>query len=181
MRTLGIDPVHGTRHTFDGLLSAMSRPGSIHTVPAPADHAVIATLVDHEVTVATSDETLRKALSEHGRLNPESADNASVVHLLDHSTVNLQDCKRGSLTEPSDSATVVYRLSMVSAESPDGTTVMLSGPGVDRTRSLSVSLPKDELAELAAVQSDYPRGVDAIFTTETRLAAIPRSASLEVA
>lgn len=180
MRALGIDPVHDTRRTFDGLLSAMSRPGSIHPVPAPADHAIITTLVDHEVTVATSDEVLQKALSEQGRFNPESPDEASVVHVLDHTTVDVRDCKRGSLVEPSDGATIVYRVGKVSTAEFDATRITLSGPGVDDTKTLSVALPETELSALAEVQSEYPRGIDAVFATEDRLAAIPRSVSMEV-
>jgi len=181
VRALGIDPVHDTRRTFDGLLSAMSRPGSIHTVPAPADHAIITTLVDHEVTVATSDEVLEKALSEQGRFNPESPDEASVVHVLDHTAVDVRNCKRGSLVEPSDGATIIYRVEAVAAGDADETMVTLSGPGVDGDRTLSVALPESELSALAAVQSEYPRGVDAVFATEDRLAAIPRSVTVEVA
>lgn len=179
MRALGIDPVHDTRQTFDGLLSAMSRPGSVHSVPAPADHAVIATLVDHEITVATDDETLREVLSGQGRLNPAGVDEADIVHTLDHTDIDVRDCKRGSLVEPSDGATVVYRVDRVGTEQTD-TTIRLSGPGVDGARSVSVSLPEAELSDLTAVQSDYPRGVDAVFAAEDRLAAVPRSVTMEV-
>ena len=179
MRALGIDPVHDTRQTFDGLLSAMSRPGSVHAVPAPADHAIIATLVDHEVTAATDDETLRTVLSEQGRLNPATPADADVVHVLDHTDIDIRDCKRGSLVEPSDGATVVYRVDRVGTEQTD-TTIRLSGPGVDGARSVSVALPEAELSDLTAVQSDYPRGVDAVFAAADRLAAVPRSVTMEV-
>lgn len=180
MRALGIDPVHDTRQTFDGLLSAMSRPGSVHTVPAPADHALIATLVDHEVTVATPDEPVRETLSEQGRFNPESPTDASVVHVLDHTDIDVRDCKRGSLVEPSDGATIIYRVGMVSTGESDEPSVTLSGPGIAGTRTLSVALPETELSALAESQADYPRGVDAVFATENRLAAIPRSVTMEV-
>jgi alpha-D-ribose 1-methylphosphonate 5-triphosphate synthase subunit PhnH len=181
VRALGIDPVHDTRQTFDGLLTAMSRPGTVHTVPAPADHAVVATLVDHEVTVSTDDETLQNALSEQGRLNPERPANADVVHVREHAAVNVRECKRGSLTEPSDSATVIYRVGTVSDGPTAATTVTLSGPGVDGTTEFSVSLPEPELSALAEAQSDYPCGVDTVFAAEDCLAAIPRSVTVEVA
>ena len=180
VRALGIDPVHDTRQTFDGLLSAMSRPGSVHSVPAPADHAIISTLVDHEVTVATTDETLREVLSGQGRLNSAAPDEADVVHVLDHTDVDVQNCKRGSLVEPSDGATVVYHIERIATGESDETTLKLSGPGVDGKRTLSVSLPEAELSDLAEVQSAYPRGVDAVFAAENRLAAVPRSVTMEV-
>jgi alpha-D-ribose 1-methylphosphonate 5-triphosphate synthase subunit PhnH len=181
VRALGIDPVHDTRQTFDGLLAAMSRPGTVHTVVAPADHAVVATLVDHEVTVATEDKTLQNALSGLGRFNSDRPENADVVHVHEHGDVNVQECKRGSLVEPSDGATVIYRVETVSSERTDATTVTLSGPGVDGATEFSVSLPERELSALAEAQSGYPKGIDAVFAAENHLAAIPRSVTVEVA
>ena len=181
MRALDVDPVHDTRRTFDGLLSAMSRPGTVHEVPAPADHAVVATLVDHEVTIATDDETLRDALSGQGRLESAAPEDADIVHIRDHTRVDVRTCKRGSLVEPSEGATVVYRVESVAAGSGTGTTVRLSGPGVEDTATLSVPLPESAIAALIDAQSDYPRGVDAVFAAADRLAAVPRAVTVEVA
>jgi alpha-D-ribose 1-methylphosphonate 5-triphosphate synthase subunit PhnH len=182
VRALGLDPVHDTRRTFDGLLGAMSRPGTVQSVPAPADHAVVSTLVDHEVTVATDDGTVRDALSGQGRLDAATPGTADVVHARDHSGWDVRECKRGSLAEPSDGATVVYRVDAIaSGVLDDHATVTLTGPGVQGRATLSVSLPAAELSALAEAQSGYPRGVDAVFAGERRLAAVPRSVALEVA
>jgi len=159
----------------------MSRPGTVHEVPAPADHAVVATLVDHEVTIATTDETLRDALSGQGRLEAAAPESADVVHLRDHSRVDVRACKRGSLVEPSEGATVVYRVASVAAGSGVGTTLRLSGPGVADTTTLSVSLPESTIDALIEAQSEYPLGVDAVFAATDRLAAVPRSVTTEVA
>ncbi|WP_299234784.1 phosphonate C-P lyase system protein PhnH [Natronomonas sp.] len=180
MRALGIDPVHDTRRTFDGLLEAMSRPGTVRTVPAPADHAVLATLVDHEITVSTDDDAVLDALSGQGRLDPADPADADIVHVREHAETDVGACKRGSLIEPANGATVVYRVEAL-ADVSDGTTVTLSGPGVDETTALSVSLPASALSTLAEAQSAYPRGIDAVFASEDRLAAVPRSATMEVA
>ncbi|WP_254761721.1 phosphonate C-P lyase system protein PhnH [Natrinema marinum] len=179
MRALGIDPVHDTRRTFDGLLEAMSRPGTVHAVPTPADYAVVATLVDHEVTLATDDEMLRDALADQGRFEGAPREEADIVHAREYTGWDVRDCERGSLTEPSDGATVVYRVDALE-DTDDGPTLSLSGPGVDGTAPLSVALPEAELSALAAAQSDYPRGVDAVFATEDRVAALPRSVTMEV-
>jgi alpha-D-ribose 1-methylphosphonate 5-triphosphate synthase subunit PhnH len=181
VRALGIDPVGDTRRTFDALLSAMSRPGTVQAVPSPADHAVLATLVDHEVTTATTDETLRDALSGQGRLEAAPVEDADVVHVRDHTEVDVRACKRGTLVEPSTGATVVYRVDALAPDTAPETTVTISGPGVDGTATLPVSLPESELTALAEAQSDYPRGVDAVFAAERRIAAIPRSVRMEVA
>lgn len=180
MRALGIDPVHDTRRTFDGLLDAMSRPGTVQTVPTPADHAVISTLVDHEITVSTGDETLRDALSGQGRLDHAGPAEADIVHVREHTAVDVRECKRGTLVEPSDGATIVYRVERLSEGETDATTVVLSGPGVDGTAVLSVSLPESAFDALSEAQSEYPRGIDAVFAAEDRLAAIPRSVTMEV-
>ena len=181
MRAVGVDPVHGTRRTFRALLDAMSRPGTVESVSDPADHAVVATLVDHEVAVATDDEGLRDALASQGRLDAASVPEADIVHVRDRDGFAVGECKRGSLVEPSDGATVVYRVDdLVAGATADLTTVTLSGPGVDGTAVLSVSLPDSALSALSAAQSDYPRGIDAVFAAEDRLAAIPRSVTMEV-
>jgi len=181
VRVLGVDPVHGTRETFRALLDAMSRPGTVEAVSEPADHAVVATLVDHEVTLATEDDTLRGALSEQGRLDDGEPTTADIVHARDHTTFDVRDCGRGSLVEPSDGATVVYRVEELADSAEEAlTTVSLSGPGVDGETTLSVALPPSELAAIAEAQSSYPRGVDVIFATEDSVASIPRSVSIAV-
>jgi alpha-D-ribose 1-methylphosphonate 5-triphosphate synthase subunit PhnH len=182
VRALGLDPVHDTRRTFDGLLDAMSQPGTVQSVPSPADYAVISTLVDHEVTLATDDEALQEALSSQGRLDQASIGDADVVHVSDHMDWDVRTCNRGSPVEPSDGATVVYTLdTVVSGPHDDCATVVLAGPGIDGTARLSVSLPPAELSALREAQSTYPRGVDAVFAGDGCLAALPRSATAEVA
>jgi len=181
MRAVGIDPVDGTRATFRALLDAMSRPGTVESAPERADHAVVSTLVDHEVTVATDDDELRSALSSQGRLDAVTPDSADIVHARDHTSFAVTDCQRGSLVEPSNGATLVYAVEdLVATDDADLTTGTLSGPGVDGTTKLSVALPAAELDAIADAQSDYPRGVDAIFATGERVAAVPRSVSMEV-
>jgi len=158
----------------------MSRPGSVQQVPGPADHAVVATLVDHEVTTATEDDRLGDALSDQGRLERALPSDADIVHAPRRAGWDVRECKRGTLVEPSDGATVVYRVDSVAAGRDDGTTLTLSGPGVDGTTTLSVSVPESELSALAAAQVDYPRGVDAVFAGPESVAAVPRPVTMEV-
>ena len=181
MRAVGVDPVHGTRETYRALLDAMSRPGTVGPVPEPADHAVVVTLVDHEVGCWTDDDGLRSDLASQGRLDAADQSEAAVVHARDHENVTVQDCRRGSLVEPSDGATVVYRVDRVAAGTdPALTTVELTGPGVDGAAELSVALSPDELDAIAEAGSQFPRGVDAVFATDDAVAAIPRSATMEL-
>lgn len=175
MRGLGLDPVHDTRATFRALCAAMSRPGTVETVPAPADYAVLATLVDHEVTLATADADLRGALRREGRLVEADPETADVLHARDVPDWDVREAATGSPAEPSEGATVVYRAAVGT-----GTTVHLQGPGVPGERTLAVDLPASELEALATARS-YPQGVDAVFAADETVAAIPRSTSVEVA
>ncbi|KOX91433.1 phosphonate metabolism protein PhnH [Haloarcula rubripromontorii] len=180
MRAVGVDPVHGTRETYRALLSAMSQPGTVESTPEPADYAVVVTLVDHEVGCWTDDDGLRSDLADQGRLDAVDQSEAAVVHARHHENVAVEDCRRGSLVEPSDGATVVYQVdALAEGAAADLTTVGLTGPGVDGTAALSVALPATELEAIAAAQSDYPRGVDAVFASDDAVAAIPRSVTME--
>lgn len=176
MRGLDFDPVHDTRVTFRGLCRAMSRPGTVQSVPAPADYAVFAALADHEVTVHTPDEALRRALDREGRLTEAAPESAQLLHARGTPEWDVRNADRGSLVEPSDGATVVYRI-----EDWSGTGLAVRGPGVPDERTLEVSLPAAELDRFVAASADFPRGVDAVFATESELAALPRSATVEVA
>jgi len=185
VRALGMDPVHDTRACFRALVGAMSRPGTVETAPVePADHAVLATLVDHEVSCFTPDRTVRDALATEGRLTAAPAGEAAVVHAPAPSECPVEELARGSLTEPSDGATVVYRVDALHPEpaAGNGTTLALSGPGVPGQRGLGVrGFTPADARTLAAAQSSYPRGVDAVLATGDRIAAVPRSVDLEVA
>ncbi|WP_152024152.1 phosphonate C-P lyase system protein PhnH [Natronomonas moolapensis] len=180
-----MDPVHDTRACFRALVDAMSRPGTVATAPTePADHAVLSTLVDHEVTCFTPDETIRTALENEGRLTATEAEQASIVHAPTPGECPVSDLTRGSLKEPSDGATVVYCVDRLETSPTEnaGTTLVVSGPGVPGRRRLAVDgFSANDARELADVQSTYPRGVDAVLTTERSIAAIPRSVALEVA
>ena len=186
MRALGMDPVHDSRGCFRALVDAMSRPGTVAASPTePAAYAVLATLVDHEVTLYSPDEQIKTALANEGRLTEGERAHADVVHAPEPAACPVGDLSRGSLKEPSDGATVVYRVDELGAASEmqeGGTELVLSGPGVDGRRRLGVAgfTPADARA-LSATQDSYPRGVDAILTTEGEIAAIPRSVELEVA
>ncbi|MFB6235018.1 MAG: phosphonate C-P lyase system protein PhnH [Halopenitus sp.] len=182
MRALGLDPVHDTRDTFRALCDAMSRPGTVQQTPmTPADHAVAATLVDHEVSTYTDDDDLREQLSSQGRLTESQPSEADIVHTHGVPSWDVGELVRGSLVEPSDGATAIYRVESLSTRPEDGlTTIIVSGPGVPDTRTASLGLPAEEIDAIAAAQSTYPRGVDIIFTAADQVVSIPRSVSMEV-
>lgn len=187
MRALGMDPVHDTRDCFRALVDAMSRPGTVAASPTePATYAVLATLVDHEVTLFSPDDRIKTALANEGRLTEADREQADIVHAPDPAACPVGELSRGTLKEPSDGATVVYRVDELHADSEmpaaDGTELALSGPGVEGRRRFGVEgFTLADARTLSESQASYPRGVDAILTTESEIVALPRSVELEVA
>lgn len=176
----------------------------------PMDRAVIAALVDHEVGIVTDDQGLSEALAAEGRLTEADVENAAVVHVdADGSDAadRIRAAPCGTLKEPSDGAIVVARVDALetledeadsdateldeSDEERDGfdadfagadaQRLALTGPGVDGTTVLGVAgLADDAVAAIADAQSDFPRGIDVVLTSDDRVAALPRSVDLEV-
>lgn len=183
MRSLGIDPITDTQATFRALVEAMSRPGTIHPVPtSPADHAVISTLVDHEVSCHTDDVRTREALADAGRLTTAEIGSAAIVHSVGPLSVPHTQLAQGTDIEPSMGATVIYRIDALAHDPPDGgVSLTLRGPGVDGARQLGVmGLPVSEFSAIAGVQAGYPRGIDVVLCAPGAVAALPRSVTMEV-
>ena len=108
---------------------------------------------------------------------------ADIVHVTRPTDGDVETLQEGSLKEPSEGATIVYRVDGLSTgtESTPATSLSLSGPGIDGERTLAVDgVPASEAESIANAQSGYPRGVDAIVATDSELAALPRSVELEV-
>lgn len=193
VKALGIDPVHDTRETFRSLVDATSRPGTVKETPAtPADHAVIATLVDHEVALATDDASLRKALSAEGRLTAAPVDEADIVHVdgdAEDAPERLGSAPCGTLKEPSEGATVVITVDSLTEDVPsDGSDspsehriLRLTGPGVPTERTVGVvGLAPNTVEAIVDAQARFPRGIDVTLTADRQIAALPRSVEVEV-
>jgi alpha-D-ribose 1-methylphosphonate 5-triphosphate synthase subunit PhnH len=164
----------------------MSRPGTVQELQStPADHAVLATLVDHEVSLHTTDEEIRETLAREGRLSEAPLQDATIVHATEPTDGAVRELTRGTLKEPSMGATIVYRVAGLAADDlrqdRDATTLELTGPGIPDSQTVAIDgFPAEEARALAEAQSTYPRGVDAILAAEQTVAALPRSVEMEV-
>ncbi|SDY64068.1 phosphonate C-P lyase system protein PhnH [Halopenitus persicus] len=175
------DRVHDTQACYRALVDSTSHPGTIHEVtPSPADRTVLLTLVDEETALHTDDDAVRETLSDEGRYVAASLETADIIHVHGSTDGAITDASRGTLKEPSEGATVLYRVDTVSTPSDAATNVTVSGPGVPGERRVAVALPPAELVALVDAQSDYPRGIDAYVTDGTHLVAFPRSVNLTV-
>ncbi len=172
------DPAIQSAHAFRSIMEAMARPGVIQDIAgamppsplSPAAGAALLTLCDTETPVYLAGgadcEAVRAWLAFH-----TGAPSAGPSHCMFavgtwEALSPLTQYPIGTPEYPDRSATLIV-------ESPDlsqsGAT--LTGPGIEKTASLS-------LPDLQAFKSNhalFPLGLDFIFTSGNRLAALPRS------
>lgn len=184
------DPVHDSQRLFRQLLSAMSEPGTLHTleVPSPpgddigpALWGVLLTLcdLDTRVWLAPGLDTpeLCEALAFHTgcRLSddPTEADFALVTPDVLAEPIAFA---LGSDEYPDRSTTLLVALDTLE---PTGEW-RLTGPGIALRRQLGLGAAAAPLmARLAANRGCFPCGLDVILTCGARLAALPRSTRIE--
>ena len=181
------DPVADAQSCFRAVLDAMSHPGRIlaagtglrapHPL-APATAAVLLTLVDAETPIWLAPELADAAewLRFHcgARLVPAAEAAFAVCQTLPP----LDTFDWGSHDGPEGSATVILQLPGFDAGAP----LRLSGPGLRAVEEVRLgALPDGFVAAWRANHAAYPRGVDLVLCAGTRLAALPRSLSIEAA
>ena len=195
-------PVHDSQRLFRQLLTAMSEPGTLHTLEAPSPPTgdigaalwgSLLTLCDLETRVwlapTLDTPALREALALHTgcRLTtaPEQADFALVTphELRDVSDLDkdlAQRFSQGSDEYPDRSTTLLVVLDVLATDTGTVGTWQLSGPGIAARRTLSVGESAGPLMQrLSANRGCFPCGLDAILTCGKQLAALPRTTRLE--
>lgn len=164
-------------HAFRAIMTAMARPGDINRVtgatpPAPLSVAagvVLLTLCDPETPVflAASHDTprVRDWITFHTGA-PFTGAAAAMFAVGTWDVLPLADFSRGTADYPDRSATVIVEMEQLR---PVGAT--LRGPGIKVEAFLSVPDPQvfQQNAKL------FPLGLDFIFTSGDRLAAVPRT------
>ncbi|WP_323767566.1 phosphonate C-P lyase system protein PhnH [Marinovum sp.] len=172
------DPAIQSARAFRAVMEAMARPGTIHDItgaasPAPlspAAGAVLLTLCDSDTPVALAGgydcDAVRRWLAFHTGA-PVTAPAQCMFALGSWETLApLSAYPVGSSQYPDRSATLIVESPMLEVCG-----ARLSGPGIKDSAVLS--LP--EIAAFRANRALYPRGLDFIFTSGSRLAALPRS------
>jgi len=181
-------PVFDSQSTFRTVLRANSYPGTIQEVttfiasPEGVDIATAAialTLLDFETRVwldpLVGKTDFESYLSFHcGCPIVDDHSRADFAIITDISNIPaLSGFDAGSQELPDRSATLIIQVPELNL-SDDG--LLLSGPGIETTQSLVIAgVPhalweqRQELAEL------FPRGIDLIFTSGTKVAALPRT------
>lgn len=176
------DPATQSAHAFRALLEAMARPGRIFpiggaTPPAPlsqAAGAVLLTLADPGTPLHLAGRydsaDIRDWIRFHTGAPLVTADQA--IFALG-AWADLQPLDRfaiGDAAYPDRSATLIVEREALAAAD-----YRLRGPGIETEASLN--LPEAEAFQHN--NSLYPLGFDVIFTSGTRIAALPRSTRVE--
>lgn len=179
------DPVAGAQGCFRAVLDAMARPGTVREAgvglepPAPlcpAAAAVLLTLADHETPLwlAPDFRAARDWVAFHCGAGFTTLDAAAF--LLASDLPRLGALRAASDEAPEDSATVILQLRDLGT----GVQFRLSGPGLPGPTAFAADgLPPDFAGRWAENRALFPRGVDLILCAGTRLAALPRTVSVE--
>jgi alpha-D-ribose 1-methylphosphonate 5-triphosphate synthase subunit PhnH len=186
------DPTLDAQVTFRCVLEAIAHPGRIVAAPtrlpappapllAPA-YAVALTLLDFETPLWLDPALATPAVVDSLRLQcgcPIVPQAQASFALLAGCGAPLAAFEQGAPEYPDRSATLIWQVASLEAERG----VLLTGPGIRTSTPLRVGgLPADFWAQWGMNHGQFPLGVDVVFVTGDRLAALPRStaASIEV-
>jgi alpha-D-ribose 1-methylphosphonate 5-triphosphate synthase subunit PhnH len=178
------DPVSDAQSCFRAVLDAMARPGQVHRIsgvesPAPlcaASAAALLTLVDHE-TPLWLDPAARQArdwIAFHCGAPFVKAPAAAFALAL--ALPELATLPAGTHEMPETSATVILQVASLTA----GRRYRLGGPGLRSPAILSVDgLPGSFVRLWQRNHALFPCGIDLILCAGDRLAALPRTVTVE--
>lgn len=190
-------PVHGAQQVFRAALEAMARPGRVMALPAAALAdleppglgrgltALLLTLLDAETGVwldpASAPPGAGAYLRFHtgARLRDAAADAEFVV--LDAAQAGPAWWSRvghGTDESPQSGATLIVAVPSLAddATPAPGLHLELRGPGIEHRQRLRVGgIERAFWQARAALEAEYPRGVDLILCCGDCLAALPRT------
>lgn len=172
------DPAIGSAHAFRSVMEAMARPGTIQNIggatpPAPlspATGAVLLTLCDTETPVYLASDVncaaVKAWLSFHTGAPLVGPSHCMFAVGTWDALAPLSTYPIGTSEYPDRSATLIVECPELAAS---GAT--MTGPGIKEQAALS-------LPEVEAFRSNrmlFPLGLDFIFTSGDRIAALPRT------
>jgi alpha-D-ribose 1-methylphosphonate 5-triphosphate synthase subunit PhnH len=180
------DPVLGAQAAFRCLLEAIAHPGRI--VPTATDlvppapllapaYAAALSLLDFETPVwldhSLATPAVRDTLRLHCGCPIVTEPRLASFALLDaNARMPLAAFAAGTPEYPDRSATLIWQVDELAGDGG----VVLTGPGIRTSTRLQVrGLPADFWIQWGMNQRQYPLGVDVVFVTADRIAALPRS------
>jgi alpha-D-ribose 1-methylphosphonate 5-triphosphate synthase subunit PhnH len=183
------DPALDAQATFRCLLQAIAHPGRIvaapHDLPVPPApllplaYAAALTLLDFETPLWLDPALATPAVIDSLRLHcgcPIVAQEQARFALLAGQGAPLAAFDQGTPEYPDRSATLIWQVDRLSGARG----VRLTGPGIRDSIRLQVEgVPHDFWALWGMSHSQFPLGVDVVFVTTDRIAALPRSTEVE--
>lgn len=172
------DPAINSAHAFRSVMEAMARPGTIQDIsgaeaPAPLSNAagaVLLTLCDTDTPIYLAGDAdcdaVRAWLAFH--TGAPMAGPAQCMFAVGtwNALAPLSAYSLGTPDYPDRSATLI-----VDGADLDAPGATLTGPGIQD----HASLPVPEIAAFKTNHALFPLGLDFIFTSGDRLAALPRT------
>ena len=165
-----------TNATFEALMWALSRPGSVQSLPESGMAGIAEALLDRECRVFCKDAALAGrvasfgaalvpvAMADHCFMSPEGA---RALDLLAQVQV-------GSALYPDAGTTVV-----ANAGFGTGQRLRLTGPGIDTFTDIALSVAP-AFWSLRAELCRYPAGFDLFLICGAQVIGLPRSTTIEV-
>jgi alpha-D-ribose 1-methylphosphonate 5-triphosphate synthase subunit PhnH len=185
-------PVQDSQAVFRSVMMAMARPGSIRETSvildppgamAPAAAALALALCDFETPVwldgpLSADSEVAAYLRFHtGAPLVTSPASAHFAFFASASEItSFETFALGTLDYPDRSTTLIVEVESLGGDAG----WRLTGPGIaGETRLAAGPLPPDFAGRLVENRGLFPRGVDLIFVSGDRLAALPRTTLVE--
>ncbi|MCZ8335459.1 MAG: phosphonate C-P lyase system protein PhnH [Rhodobacteraceae bacterium] len=161
--------------TFEALMWAMARPGTIQNLPEGISDLALA-LLDRETRVHVEDPALARCVAATGAsmVEPSRADHAFCA-TAEGAMAALAVLPVGSALYPDEGATLV-----MPAIIGTGPLLRLTGPGIDGHSTLRLGGLPEGLLDLRSARCRYPEGIDLVFVDGRRLVGLPRSTAVEV-
>jgi alpha-D-ribose 1-methylphosphonate 5-triphosphate synthase subunit PhnH len=203
------DAVRDTQKVFRVLLEALSRPGQLYELPRvgfvfgsartrssafnqfQSLGAIVATLLDHEVTFCMlgQEDAVRELsiqITDLTSSHSAGCEHANYVISLQAPDASLvSQLNPGNLLYPDTSTTLICLVSDLASRAPDqhnGTLLALEGPGVAEKQTVWVADTNATFFNaLSMVNARYPLGVDVLWITPSgRVAGLPRSTQITI-
>lgn len=166
-----------TNATFEALMWALSRPGTVQHLPPSGLSGmtgIAEALIDRECRVFCDDAALMAQVASFGAaLVP--------VALADHVFLSMADPEKlaqvpvGSDLYPDAGATVV-----MTARFGTGQRLRLTGPGIETSTEILVADIEPGVWPLRAARCRYPAGFDLFLVSGAQIIGLPRSTQIEV-
>ncbi len=193
-------PAQAAQLGFRCLLEAMARPGRVQLLPPAALAglespgigtglcALLLTLLDAETRLHVGPGLPRDQLLPYLRFHTgvrvvDAVDDAEFVCCAaEHAHAPLlQALCEGSDEAPQRGATLIVEAPVLAEALPQTRGLILRGPGIRDTQRLGVGGINAEFWRArAALEANFPRGIDLVFCCGDRIAALPRSTRIEL-